>query len=81
MPGQFRVALANATLTVDDEQIGKDLTVTVRDGIAEAKQRGGTLVASMQVGDVHRRARRAYTITGEDGTVWSVSRKCGCKGG
>jgi hypothetical protein len=80
MPGQVRVALANATLTVDGEEIGRDMVVTVRDGTARA-EKDRVEVLSMPVADVVRRARRAYTITGTDGQVWSVSRKCGCKGG
>ena len=60
----------------------KDVTVTVRDGVASIVNRAGTEVASMSASVVTPDGRKAQTVMGEDGTVWTVTRGgCGCGGG
>jgi hypothetical protein len=86
MAGAYRIALSRATVEVlnaEGATIGGHTAVTfsVRDGVAKLRT-GAAQVAEMPItGDVERTGRNAYTVTGTDGTVWLVTKPCGCAGG
>lgn len=85
MAGAYRLALSRATVEVlspEGETIATHtgVTATFRDGTAVARLGSGP-VAEMPATDVTRTGRNRYTIAGEDGTTWLVSKPCGCAGG
>jgi len=78
MAGAYRLAVSRQKVVSSSGDEWLSMTVTVRDGIAQVKN-GRTVVAEMEVAGFERTGRRAYEITGTDGTVWDISRKgCGC---
>lgn len=83
MAGAYRMALSGAEVVVTDPGGGVQpfprVSVSVRDGIARMKQSGGQLLSEMEAADLAGRGRN-WTITGLDGTTWSVSKPCGCGG-
>jgi hypothetical protein len=85
MAGPVRLALARANVVITDS-LGNALDeltgvqVSVQDGTATARTNTFTDVATMTVEDINQTGRRAFTITGVDGTVWTLTRKCRCGG-
>lgn len=83
MAGAYRFTTTRAKVAVEGgDELGASLSVTVRDGVARARRNGGT-IAEMEVGDGNAVAvvqRNHWRITGTDGTVWVVTRSCGCGG-
>jgi hypothetical protein len=78
MAGPYRLAVSRQKIVSTSGEEWEHMTVTVRDGIAQIKN-GRNVLAEMDVIDFERTGRRAYKITGVDGTVWTVTRKgCGC---
>lgn len=81
MAGAYRMALSRADLVVARPgaalETHTNLTVSVRDGVAKART-GSRTVAEMPVATLDQDGRRSYTITGTDGTVWTVTKDCGC---
>lgn len=84
MAGAYRVLLsrAEATVTAPDgkTETMKAVTVAVRDGQATIKL-GREVLAEMPATDLAVSGRKAFTVTGPDGTTWAVRRRCGCGGG
>lgn len=83
MAGQFRMALSRAKVTITPpggpERVEDQVTATVRDGVANLK-RHAAQVAKMDATTLVRASSRDFTITGPDGTVWHVTKPCGCSG-
>ena len=81
MAGAYRLALARCQVVIFDSQ-GNELdtlrgvNVSIRDGTVKALS-GQSMIAEMPVQDFEQVARRAYTVTGQDGTTWTIARKCG----
>ena len=85
MAGAYRMALSRATVEVRDPAgnlvaTHPGVTATVRDGVARAKA-GSVIVAELADAELQVQGRKAYTVTGADGTTWTVTKPCGCSGG
>ena len=83
MAGPVRFALARATVDVTAPDGGTERfgpgSVRVQDGRAELRTTPrAPIVALDPVEGIEQTGRRAYTLTGGDGTVWAISRKCNC---
>lgn len=75
----YQLLVSRAKVTSGDEEIASRATVSVRNGVATIKAPGVDL--SMSVASIEK-GRRSATVTGVDGTVWTVARQgCGCGGG
>lgn len=75
----YQLLVSRAKVTSGDEELASRATVSVRNGVATLKAPGVDL--SMKVAKLDK-GRRSATVTGVDGTVWTVARQgCGCGGG
>lgn len=75
----YQLLVSRAKVTSGDEELASRATVSVRNGVATLKAPGVDL--SMPVASIEK-GRRSATVTGVDGTVWTVARQgCGCGGG
>jgi hypothetical protein len=78
MAGPYRLAVSRQKVVTSTGGEWENVTVTVRDGVAQVKS-GRAVLSELDVADFEMVARRSYEITGTDGVVWSVTRKgCGC---
>lgn len=81
MAGAFLLAVSRVNVVTPTGSY-KDVTVTVRDGRAAIINRAGTEVAAMDASVVTPDGRRAQSVVGDDGTIWTVTKGgCGCGGG
>ena len=79
MAGAYQLMVSRASLTIDGEEIS-GATVSVRDGVAKAVLPNGE--THTMEGVTVEKSRKVATVTGADGTVWTVARRgCGCGGG
>jgi hypothetical protein len=75
----YQLLISRAKVSSGDETISDRATVSVRNGVATIKDKDGE--QTMQVASIEK-GRRSATVTGVDGTVWTVARQgCGCGGG
>jgi hypothetical protein len=76
----YQLLVSRATLTIDGEETPQ-ATVSVRNGVALARLPNGES-HTMAVASVDKSSRKVATVTGTDGTVWTVAKRgCGCGGG
>ena len=88
MAGAYQLSLARATVVIEHphgDVAGShpSVTASVRDGVARIRSGTGQ-IAEMRLapdGGMTKVGRNHYRLTGEDGTVWDVSKSCGCGGG
>lgn len=75
----YQLLISRAKVSSGDETLSDRATVSVRNGVATIKDKDGE--QTMQVASIEK-GRRSATVTGVDGTVWTVARAgCGCGGG
>lgn len=83
MAGAYRMALSGAKVVATDGTGAVEtftrVSVSVRDGQAKVKGPGAQILAEMPLGELSGRGRN-WTITGQGGEVWAVTKPCGCGG-
>lgn len=76
--GAYQLSMNRTRVTIAGEQVAASATVTVRGNEARAIDRSAGVDLTMQVATIER-TRANTTVTGEDGTTWTlVRRTCGC---
>lgn len=76
----YQLLVSRAKVTAgDDEVLAERASVSVRNNVARFTANGQE--HTMDVASIEK-GRRSATVTGTDGTVWTVARAgCGCGGG
>ncbi len=75
----YQLLVSRAKVTAGDEVLTERASVSVRNNVAMFTAKGITY--RMEVASIEK-GRKVATVTGTDGTVWTVARAgCGCGGG
>jgi hypothetical protein len=75
----YQLLVSRAKVTAGDQVLTERASVSVRNNVARFTANGQE--HTMEVASIEK-GRKVATVTGVDGTVWTVARAgCGCGGG
>jgi hypothetical protein len=75
----YQLLVSRAKVTAGDEVLAERASVSVKNNVARFTANGQE--HTMEVASIEK-GRKVATVTGTDGTVWTVARAgCGCGGG